>query len=199
MELDKSVGHGSDILSPLQYHSVLAFNIYKNGSSTIQNNKIRTRVALIDLAPTILSFLHLTIPQNLDGISLMPAIINSEALTERTFFITSGMFPNQFLSKEKAIDIGTKFYRVNSVNGELELNMDHINFLNNQRIYGVIRGDWVLALYPDDKAYIPVIQNLTTGQWSDNLNSSFSSRTPAALLYQQLKTFYGKKIYLPLP
>ena len=60
--LNKSAGHGSDILSPRQYHNVLAFNIYKQGTVTTTNNKIKTRVALIDLAPTILDFLHLHNP-----------------------------------------------------------------------------------------------------------------------------------------
>ena len=56
--LNKSAGHGSDILSPKQYHNVLAFRVYKNGKITTQNSKINARVALIDSAPTILDFLH---------------------------------------------------------------------------------------------------------------------------------------------
>ena len=198
--LNKSAGHGSDILSPRQYHNVLTFNIYKQGSLTTQNNIINTRVALIDLAPTILAFLHLHIPDNMDGISLLPAILNpQQTLPQRTFFIASGMFPNQSLSKEKAIEIGEEFYNVNPVSDELEIKPDKLKFFDDQRLYGIISGDWVLALYPDDKTYIPVIQNLVSGEWTDDLHSTFAKKTPADNLYQQLKQFYGTKLYLPLP
>lgn len=198
--LNKSAGHGSDILSPKQYHSVLAFNIYKKGKITTPINRINTRVTLIDLAPTILDFIQLTIPQNIDGISLLPSILNPKhPLPQRTFFIESGMFPNQSLSKEKAMEIGAEFYNVNPVNGELEIKPDKLKFFDEQRLYGIINGDWVLALYPDYKTYIPVIQNLSTGEWTDDLHSTFAKKTPADSLYQQLKQFYGKKIFLPLP
>ena len=198
--LNKSAGHGSDILSPKQYHSVLAFRIYKKGQIITQNSQINTRVALIDLAPTILDFLHLDNKQTMDGISLLQSILNPMfALPQRIFFIESGMFPNQLLSKEKSIEIGERFYNVNPINGELEIKASKINEVNNQKLYGILSGDWVLALYPDKTTYIPVIQNLSTGLWIDNLHSDFAKSTPADLMYQQMQQFYGKKLFLPLP
>jgi arylsulfatase A-like enzyme len=197
--LDKSGGHGSDILSPEQYHSVLAFNIYEHDRMQTQNIKMNTRVALIDLAPTILSFLHLNNHKEMDGISLLDSIKNPKhPLPQRTFFIKSGFFPNQNLTKEKAREIGQKFYYVNPFNEELEIKPDKLHYLEDQRLYGIISGHWVLALYPDDKTYLPVIQNLSSGQWSDDLHSAFAKRTPAAKMYQQLQQFYGKQLALPL-
>jgi hypothetical protein len=198
--LNKSAGHGSDILSPNQYKNVLAFTIYKQGKITTKITKINTRVALIDLAPTILAFLHLHAPGKIDGISLLPSIMNPHTtLPQRTFYIESGMFPNQSLSKEKTIEIGAEFYFVNAENSELEIKPDKLKYFDDQKLYGAISGDWVLALYPDTKTYRPVIQNLVTGQWSDDLHSNFAKKTPADNLYQQMKQFYGKKLYLPLP
>ncbi|WP_231865864.1 sulfatase-like hydrolase/transferase [Legionella fallonii] len=198
--LNKSAGHGSDILSPKQYHSVLAFNIYKNGKRITSNHKINTRIALIDIAPTILDFLHLKNQYSMDGISLLPAILNPQAqLPERAFFIESGMFPNQLLSKEKAMEIGKEFYTVNPNSDELEIKQNKLKYFDDQKLYGIISGNWVLALYPDDRTYIAVIQNLSNGEWTDDLHSTFAQKTPASVLSQQLYHFYGKKLFLPLP
>lgn len=199
-ELDKSAGHGSDILSPRQYHSVLAFNIYQQGKKLTSTGKIKTRVALIDLAPTILAFLNLNSVPSMDGISLLHSIINPQQnLPQRTFFIESGMFPNQDFSKEKAIELGHILFRVNPDSGELEIKPQELININNNKLYGVIQGDWILALYPDEKSYIPVIQNLATGAWIDDLHSDFAQQTPAAELAKELQKFYGKKLVLPIP
>ncbi|WP_298627476.1 sulfatase-like hydrolase/transferase [uncultured Legionella sp.] len=199
-DLDKSAGHGSDILSPKQYHSVLGFMIYKKGRLITGADKIATRVALIDLAPTILSFLDIRNHQSMDGISLLQTVLNPKhRLPQRTFFIESGMYPNQDFSKEKIIELGQKLYNVNPCTGELELKPDAQQEVNKDKLYGVIRGDWILALYPDDLSYIPVIQNLKTGKWIDNLDSDFAKTTPAADLAKELKQFYGNKLAFPIP
>jgi arylsulfatase A-like enzyme len=199
-ELDKSAGHGSDILSPRQYHSVLAFNIYKNDKMLTETETIKTRVALIDLAPTILAFLNIKSGTNMDGISLLFSIMNPrQSLPERTFFIESGMYPNQDFSKEKAIELGHILFQVNQDSGELELKPKELININNNKLYGVIKGDWILALYPDNTSYIPVIQNLSTGEWIDDLHSDFAQKTPAAELTKELQNFYGKKLVLPIP
>ncbi|MBL7481843.1 sulfatase-like hydrolase/transferase [Legionella bononiensis] len=199
-ELDKSAGHGSDILSPNQYHSVLAFKIFNHGTLITGTDKINTRVALIDLAPTILSFLKVHSKHNMDGISLLNSVLNSQSpLPQRTFFIESGMYPNQDFSKEKAIEIGHQIYKVNPKTGELELKPNELIKINHDKLYGVISGDWILALYPDDNSYIPVIQNLKTGQWIDNLDTDFAKSTPAAQLAKDLQNFYGKKLAFPIP
>ena len=198
--LNKSAGHGSDILSPKQYHNVLAFRIYKNGQQLTQPRQIDTRVALIDLAPTILDFLHLDDKQQMDGISLLHAVLNPmSVLPKRIFFIESGMFPNQLLSKKKSIQIGELFYNVNPISGELEIKPGKMKAVSEQKLYGMISDDWVLALYPDKKTYIPVIQNLVTGLWIDNLHSDFARSTPAEPMYQQMQKFYGNELFLPLP
>lgn len=198
-ELDKSAGHGSDILSPMQYHSLLTFNIYKDGKPLTKTGKIKTRVALFDLAPTILDFLNITKQQKMDGISLLPTVLNPDTpLPQRTFFIESGMYPNQDFTKEKAIELGKRIYKVNPDTGQLELKPDELIQVNKQKLYGVISGDWILALYPDDNTYIPVILNLSTGEWIDNLQSDFAKSSPAEKLKKQLQQFYGKKLVYPI-
>ncbi len=73
-QLDKSAGHGSDILSPEQYHSILAFNIFNQGQCLSPKAKISTRTALIDIAPTILDFIQQDNHSKMDGLSLLASI-----------------------------------------------------------------------------------------------------------------------------
>ncbi|MFI4919032.1 MAG: sulfatase-like hydrolase/transferase [Legionellales bacterium] len=198
--LDKSAGHGSDLLSPKQYHSVLAFNIYKNKQAITKPAQITTRVALIDIAPTILAFLKTENPQTMDGISVLPSILNpSLSPSNRAFFIESGMQPNQVVDAMKAREIAKKSYTINPHTLNIEIKNSALKSINNQKLYGIIKDNWVLALYPDDAAYIAVIQNLSTGQWIDNLDTKFAQSTPAAALAKQVQQFYGNKLTFPIP
>lgn len=193
--LNKSAGHGSDILSPRQYRSMLTFEIFQNGQLITHPGQIKTRVALIDLAPTILSFIGLPIPAKTDGISLLTALFKpSISLPDRTFYIESGMFPNQEFSAQKAMAIGKAFYKINPHSEELELNAKGLKRITDQKLYGIIAGDWVLALYPNDQHYIAVIQNLVTGKWSDDLHSEFARSTPVDKMLVKLQRFYAGKL-----
>lgn len=194
-ELDKSAGHGSDILSPKQYHSIVGFYIYNHGVNKTPHTKINTRIALIDLAPTILDYARIRNQQKMDGISLLNTIQNPNQLPpERSFFVESGMFPNQEISKTKALAIGKRFYQVNPNTDEIEIKANKLDYFNQQKLYGIISGSWIFALYPNNRKYIPVIQNLVTGEWSDEMNSQFALSSPAKALHSQLKLFYGKKL-----
>ncbi|MBN9230665.1 MAG: sulfatase [Legionella sp. 40-6] len=191
--LNKSAGHGSDLLSPEQYHNVLAFRIYHNGLSILQPKKINSQVALIDLAPTIMSFLHISTHHVMDGINLLQKILLNKPLPKRSFFIESGMFPNQILSKTKARDIGIAFYKVNAEDGALEIKHKNMEEIEQQKIYGLIQGTWLLALYPEKKGYVPVILNLKSKFWSDNLQDFFASTTPVQNMFQQVHKFYDQR------
>lgn len=191
--LNKSAGHGSDILSPQQYHCVLAFQLFQKGKALIAGERIHSRIALIDIAPTILNYLNLPIPKSMDGISLLATVLNpNHQLPNRSFFIESGMFPNQDISREKAREIAHSFYEINPITKELELKANGLNTIRQQKLFGIIKGDWILARYPDEKEYISVIQNLKTGQWSDDLNSPFALTTPAELMLDELRLFFNK-------
>ena len=173
--LDKSAGHGSDLLSKDQYHCLLSFTLYKENKPVNLAKSISTRVALIDIAPTIWSYLKQPHQPKMDGISLFKTLVDTnESLPERTFTMESGMLPNQFLSQEKARQLGQKYFRVNPNNGQLELRRSSLTILNSMKLYAFIRGDWVLAFYPDDNGYIRVTQRISDGAWTDELESDFS-------------------------
>lgn len=207
-ELQRSAGHGSDLLSPAQYTCLLGMKITQNNRPLTQAKIINTRVALIDLAPTIAAFAGLPAKIKPDGLSLLPSLLSSsEPPADRAFMLESGMLPNQFISREKARRYGILLFRVNPTNGLLELRQDKLQRINAMKIYGIIQGDWLLALYPDDKLYIPVLLRLSNGQWTDNLETSFAKGSPAQSLLRQLLQFYSNDLAtypktqpsLPLP
>jgi arylsulfatase A-like enzyme len=192
-ELDKSVGHGSDLLSTDQYHCLLAFKIYKQGHLITKPKIIDTRVALLDITPTIQSFIGIPANQPLDGISLLASIVGQNTLKARAFIMESGMLPNQFLSRDKARILGQKFFTVHSETGQLQVKKKELATLDALKLYAVLQGNWVLALYPDDSGYMPILLNLQDGKWSDNLNTDFAKNSPALNMLQELHQFYNKK------
>lgn len=194
-KLEMSVGHGSDLLSTDQYHCVLAFKIYHQQQLHTHPSVINTRVALIDLAPTIYAFLG-TSNSPVDGISLLGAIQEDKQLPERAFVMESGMLPNQFLTREKTRSLGKQFFTINPTSGQLHLRKDELARLDVLKLYALIKGDWVFALYPDDKGYIPIILSLKDGKWVDELTHDFAKKSPAHDMLNYLQRFYHKKLIL---
>ena len=133
-ELNKSAGHGSDLLSPAQYHCVLGFQIHDHDHIINQAHKITSRVALLDITPTLVDYLNIKQAQVMDGISLLPAIQDhTQELPKRAFILESGMFPNQFLSAEQARQLGQKIFRVTPRQGLLKIKKNQLNWLDSEK------------------------------------------------------------------
>ena len=190
--LEQSAGHGSDLLSAEQYHCLLAFKIYQHGLLATQPNTVKTRVSLIDITPTLQNFLRLPDSPTRDGISLLGSIQSKHAsLPERSFIMESGMLPNQFLSQETARLSAKKYFMVSQTSRQLHLRNSKLHSLDKMKLYGIIEGDWVLAMYPDDDGYIPVIQRLSDGAWDDTLDGSFAHSSPALKMLSKMEQFYN--------
>ncbi|TID83069.1 sulfatase, partial [Legionella pneumophila] len=126
-------------LSPSQYTCLLGMKITKDNRPLTPAKTISTRVALIDLAPTIAALVGLPEKLKTDGLSLLPSLLSSsEPPANRVFMLESGMLPNQFISREKARLYGILLFRVNPENGLLELREDKLEHINAMKIYGVI-------------------------------------------------------------
>ncbi|MDP1603729.1 MAG: sulfatase-like hydrolase/transferase [Legionella sp.] len=191
-ELEVSVGHGSDLLSTSQDHCVLGFKLFKQGKLLTKPATIATRVALIDIAPTIAELYHFSLNEKPDGISLMNTIINQvPAPRNRFFMIESGMLPNQSLAKDKLIEYAQTLFEVNPKNTHIEIQKNQLVPLNQKKLYGVIYNEWLLALYPDDTHYIPVLLRLNDNYWVDDINSPFTKSSPVEEMLAKLRQFYA--------
>lgn len=189
--LDRSAGHGSDLLSPDQFHCLLALQHYQAGKAQYAPMRIQERVSLEDIAPTISDYLHLSSKSNFDGISLRARIEKKEPLPNRAFILESGMFPNQFLSRTEAKRMGSLFFDVDE-RARLHIRQDKLATLDKQKLYAILKDDWILAFYPNEKTYIPVLQNIKTGKWTDYLSSPFARKSPVMSLRVELREFYAK-------
>ncbi len=150
--LSRSAGHGSDLLSTDQYHCVLAFKIYKQGQRLTPSRIITQRVALIDIAPTILDFSNINLSNQFDGTSLLSSFFNTEVqIPERAFIMESGMLPNQLLSRDKARILGQQFFTVDKKSGQLEIKKEEVATLDAMKLYAIVYKNWLLALYPEKK------------------------------------------------
>jgi hypothetical protein len=194
-DLDKSVGHGSDLLSLSQFHCVLAYQIFQSGKSILKPQIIDTRVSLIDIAPTIYDFLHYAKPLNMDGISLITSLLdNKKPSDDRSFLLESGIFPNLFLTKAKALEYMQQFYEINRKNNHLELRNEVMPAVKAMKLYGILRDQWLLVLYPDDKQYVQVLLNVSNGQWTDDPKSDFAKNSPMSSLLQEVQNFYKQDL-----
>ena len=192
--LEKSSGHGSDLLSPEQFQCLLSIQIRKKNQIITQAHTVPTRVALIDIAPTIFSWLKESLPEerrHFDGISLLENIRNPAAqLPRRSFILESGLLPNQYLSPQKAIHYAQLMYHVNPENNHLELNPRSFPRINAMRLYGLLQDNWLLALYPYNKSYLPVIIDLQTKSWTDRPLSTYGKKTPFQPMLTKIQEFY---------
>jgi hypothetical protein len=187
--LDRSAGHGSDVLSPEQFHCVVAMQYYHQGQPQYSARRIKERIGLQDVAPTLLDYTHQA-TASLDGISLRPYVEQKKRIPQRTFILESGMLPNQFLSREQARLAGKTFFEVDPITTLLHIRQDKLDELDKQKLYAVLKNHWILALYPTKKKYIPVLQETNTKAWTDDLNSAFAQHSPAKSLLKALKSFY---------
>ncbi|WP_131783612.1 sulfatase-like hydrolase/transferase [Legionella gresilensis] len=190
-ELQKSSGHGTDLLSPGQHLCILGFKIFANNKLITIPKIIPIQVALIDIAPTIAKFFNLNLKEKADGISLLDTILGKTLPPpHRAIMLESGMLPNLAPTPDKIIKYVRELYQVNPMTTYLEIRKDKFATINAMKQYGIIKDDWLLALYPNDNYYIPVILQLKTGYWTDDLNSNFAKRSPAAVMLNELRQFY---------
>lgn len=189
--LEQSSGHGSDLLSPTQFECLLGIKIFQQGHLLTQPKIVAPSVSLMDIAPTIYAFLNQPLQPFFDGISLYQSLITDKPpIANRSFMLESGIFPNQVVTKDTIRLIARMIYKVNFHNNHLELRQDRLAMINAIKLYGILKNDWLIALYPGEKKYITVILNRKNGQWTDNPDSDFAKTTPAKDLILQLKNYY---------
>lgn len=193
--LDKSFGHGTDVLSPLQTRTLLAFQCY--GQIKCPVKKIDMPVSLIDIKPTLANLMTLKTKPS-DGLSLVP-LFNDRPLADRILLSETGFDPNQQLGLtpqtnhlhiQKVITIAKENYQINKHNESIILKQKAIDKLIKRKQLAAHKQDWILALYPNESDYIPVLLNTKTLAWTEDLNSDFATNAPTKKLLHALREMY---------
>lgn len=195
--IDQSAGHGTDVLGLSQYHSLLSFRFYGLGKQT--NKNIAGIVSLMDIKPTILDLLHIQY-KKVSGKSLVELINGTKkTVPVDDFFIESDFSPEAVRSvhpeTRRLLFEGIDFFQINPETMRLTVKPSMANLIITSKQYADLYGSWILALYPQNKKPMtPILVNLLTGHWTDDLNTDFAKKSPAQHMLKALKNFYGSEL-----
>jgi predicted AlkP superfamily pyrophosphatase or phosphodiesterase len=193
--VNQSGGHGTDVLGLTQYRVLLAFALFK--SHSITSHSIVERASLLDIKPTLLSFLNI-IDKKMDGRSLKPLMLGSKLPTEH-LFIESDFSPKAIRTVhpeiKQVIFEGIDYFQIDPITARVVVKNDMMKLILSSKQYADLYQDWILALYPETNNHMmPILVNLKTGQWTNDLRSPFAIHSPALYMLSSLKHFYGKNI-----
>lgn len=198
--INQSAGHGTDVLGLTQYHIVLAFRTF-GMPKTNQIRDVMAQVSLLDIKPTILDFLELDFKNLTDGKSLKPYIFNSEIPLSQPnhFFYESDFSPQAVRSvhpeTRKLLFEGIDYFQVDHATGRISVKKSMEQLILSSKQFADLYGEWVLALYPQTKTQMmPILVNLHSGRWTNDLNSKFALNSPAASMLRSMRAFYGEDI-----
>jgi len=198
--VNQSAGHGTDVLGLPQYRILLAFQT----SAKVKGKKILDLVSLLDIKPTILSLLKIKDAKT-DGRSLASLITGKSGgiSHQKDFFIESDFSPKAIRSVhpevQKVLFEGIDYFRIDPVTTRIVVKEDMMNLILSSKQYADFYGDWILALYPQNKQQmLPILVNRKTGQWTDNLQTPFAIDSPAKHMLSALKSFYGENMTIVL-
>ena len=188
----RSFGHGADLLSPNQYLCLLSMQIFKNGQPIQYARTIKRRVSLIDIAPTIHAFLHLPNITQFDGINLLPVILSSNIQPIiRAFIMQTAIILSVKLNKHNIQNILMQSYDLKDKPLRILIKHDLPNSAADQHSIGIIYKQWLLALYKKTAHnFFPILINLHTHQWTNDISSVLFQQAPSLSLLQQLQDFY---------
>jgi arylsulfatase A-like enzyme len=191
--VDQSAGHGTDVLGFPQYHSLLAFKLFGLKGQVVK--KVSDPALLLDIKPTILSFLN--IPENNTGLSLRNIILGKASrLDQRNIFLESDFSPEAIRSvypeMRNLIFEGVELFKIDPKTTRIYVRDGMGKMIIASKQYALVEQDWVLALYPQEKGkMIPVLVQLSTGKWTTNMSLAFAQSSPLKHMLYTLKQFYG--------
>jgi hypothetical protein len=195
---NQSAGHGTDVLGLTQYHTLLAFKLY--GASAQAIGIIPGVVSLTEIKPTILRLI------GLDKISdhrhSLAKIIEGQpflTLNPKHIFLESDYTPESirtvYPETKKVVLEGVQLFQIDPETTRLTVKPLMEQMIIQSKQYADIYGDWMLALYPQNKlTRMPILVNLKTGEWTNDLHSAFAKKSPALKMLAALKKFYGKEL-----
>ena len=87
---------------------------------------------------------------------------------------------------------GIQLFQINPKTIRLTVKDNMCQMIIKSKQYADIYGDWILALYPQNNHYrIPILVNLSSGKWTNDLHTPFALHSPAAEMLTALQAFYG--------
>lgn len=148
-------GHGTSVLVPSQYQTLLAVRRYGPGAQFVRH--VGVPASLEDVAPTILEMVGVSSDVSFDGRSLAQFTHVFEPTQESSFagrirFTESESAKAPIFAPGTLIDSSiietASWYRVDSKTGRIYLSDDRVSELSREREYAALQGDRMLAALP---------------------------------------------------
>lgn len=194
---DQSAGHGTDVLGLTQYHALLAFQFF--GVEGQRTGVVPGVVSLLGIKPTIMEVLGL--PVDNKPFSLAPYLAGKQTVADRHqhFFLESDYSPEAirtvYPEAKKLVLEGVQLFQIDPATTRLTVRPAMEQMIIQSKQYADIYDHWMLALYPQDKhSQMPILVNLVTGEWTNDLHSSLAKSSPVQKMMSALKQFYGTEI-----
>jgi arylsulfatase A-like enzyme len=189
-------GHGTDILSFVQYNNLLAVQTIGFTHTTTQ--QVKTLVSLIDIKPTILELLNLP-ASTTDGQSLLPYLQGKKDTdTARLLFAETGFTPMTLLAKKMNVAIAitsiANMFNINPITSIITVKPESLKKIIKQKQRAVYYRNWVLALLPTNTQNLPILINRNTQEWTDDLSTDFAQKSPANMLLLAMQKMYAKEM-----
>jgi arylsulfatase A-like enzyme len=198
-KVNESAGHGTDVLGITQYHTVLAFQLFGLQQKN-QTKLISGLVSLLDIRPTLLDMLGIP-SQSLAGVSRKENIVGHQdvAIQQKDFFTESDFSPISIRTvhpeTRNVLLEGTNYYKIDPKTMRVMVKNSMRKLIISSKQLADFSGDWVLALYPQhNKTMIPILVNLKSGKWTDDLSTHFAQKSPAQKMLVALREFYGDEV-----
>lgn len=197
--VDKSAGHGTDVLGLTQYRTVLAFRLY--GLEKNSKNIVSQLASLLDIKPTVLDLVNVASKKEMNnGYSLKNSILGGKINSQQHLFFTESDYSPQSIRSvhpetREVLFEGLNYVQIDPKTTRLTIKKEMADLIISSKQYAVFNQQWILALYPQNKTQMmPILVNLTTGQWTNDLATPFAQSSPVIDLLQALKNFYGDDI-----
>jgi arylsulfatase A-like enzyme len=203
-------GHGTSVLSPHQFATVLAMRGYGSVDLPAAFRAYDVPVSLIDIAPTVVELLGLQSTAEFEGRSLVPVFAGDaraiEALEKRPRFTESGFRTKKIENgdyDERSVlgDVAT-YFRMNPANGRLELRDEVMPHLIADKERAVMDRDWLLASIPNrhgSQTQIYVLVGRHDGTPRRLEGPPAPADAEAYALWQALHDEYGSELLPPAP
>lgn len=194
-EINQSAGHGTDVLGLSQYHSLLAIRQY--GRKPLSTKIVTGVVSLLDIKPTILALLHVKSFRT-DGQSLMGEL-SGIGTRERHLFLESDYTPEAirtvYPETRKAMLEGIDLFQIDPHSTRLTVKPLMAEMIINSKQYADIYRGWMLAFYPENQGKrMPILINLKTGEWTNDLHSKLAMHSPSHEMVKKSQAFFGSEI-----
>lgn len=192
-DINQSAGHGTDVLGLPQYHTLLAFRIY--GGKPLPVRSIPGVVSLLDIKPTVLQLIGQPSSHS-SGRSQVSVLRGRPQLsTPQHIFLESDYTPQAirtiYPETRNVMLEGIQLFQIDKISTRLTVKDTMATMIVNSKQYADIYGEWMLAIYPQNShTTMPILINLASGEWTNDLHSSLAIHSPAQLMMNKLNTFF---------